>query len=87
MGQDAKIDLEKVCLPLPTVPSCAPNSLGSLLHLFQNVIEIHRPTLPIYQTVIEKTRGLTFRTQAMGAAMAGAQPQSTNQLVGVEAAG
>ncbi len=35
----------------------------------QNVIEINRPPLPIYQSVIEKTRGLAFRTQALGAAM------------------
>lgn len=33
------------------------------------MIEINRPALPIYQTVIEKTRGLAFRTQALGAAM------------------
>jgi translation initiation factor 3 subunit E len=35
----------------------------------QNVIEIHRPALPIYQSVIEKTRGLSIRTQALGAAL------------------
>ena len=35
----------------------------------QNVIEIHRPPLPVYQAVIEKTRGLALRTQAMGASM------------------
>ena len=35
----------------------------------QNVIEINRPPLPVYQSVIEKTRGLAFRTQAIGAAM------------------
>lgn len=35
----------------------------------QNVIEIHRPPLPVYQSIIEKTRGLAFRTQALGAAM------------------
>ena len=40
-----------------------------IIHTSQNVIEIHRPPLPIYQSVIEKTRGLAFRTQAMGAAM------------------
>ncbi len=53
-----------------------PTSCSSLTHanfdilLFQNVIEINRPPQPIYQTVIEKTRGLAFRTQALGAAMA-----------------
>ncbi|KAH9925371.1 eukaryotic translation initiation factor 3 subunit 6 [Epithele typhae] len=39
------------------------------IDLEKNVIEIHRPPLPMYQTVIEKTRGLAFRTQALGAAM------------------
>ena len=39
----------------------------------QNVIEIHRPPLPMYQTVIEKTRGLAFRIQALGAAMSRTQ--------------
>ena len=65
MGADAKIDLEKVHI-LSAFP------LRSLLtyHFSQNVIEIHRPPLPIYQSVIEKTRGLAFRTQAMGAAIA-----------------
>jgi len=38
--------------------------------LVQNVIEINRPPQPIYQTIIEKTRGLALRTQALGAAMA-----------------
>ncbi|THH16705.1 hypothetical protein EW146_g3973 [Bondarzewia mesenterica] len=45
------------------------------IDLEKNVIEIHRPALPIYQTVIEKTRGLSIRTQAMGAAMARASTQ------------
>lgn len=39
------------------------------IDLEKNVIEINRPPLPIYQSVIEKTRGLAFRTQALGAAM------------------
>ncbi|KAF8585071.1 eukaryotic translation initiation factor 3, subunit 6 [Ramaria rubella] len=39
------------------------------IDLEKNVIEINRPALPVYQTVIEKTRGLAFRTQALGAAM------------------
>ncbi|KAG5633906.1 hypothetical protein DXG03_006528 [Asterophora parasitica] len=38
------------------------------IDLEKNVIEINRPPLPIYQTVIEKTRGLALRTQAVGAA-------------------
>ena len=37
--------------------------------LLQNVVEINRPPQPVYQTIIEKTRGLAFRTQAVGAAM------------------
>jgi translation initiation factor 3 subunit E len=44
-------------------------SLRSDSYLLQNVIEIHRPALPIYQSVIEKTRGLSIRTQALGAAL------------------
>jgi translation initiation factor 3 subunit E len=43
--------------------------LFELMILPQNVIEIHRPALPIYQSVIEKTRGLSIRTQALGAAL------------------
>ena len=35
----------------------------------QNVIEIHRQALPIYQSAIEKTRGLSIKTQALGAAL------------------
>ncbi|KAF7790196.1 hypothetical protein EIP86_001148 [Pleurotus ostreatoroseus] len=40
------------------------------IDLGKNVIEINRPPQPVYQTVIEKTRGLAFRTQALGAALA-----------------
>jgi hypothetical protein len=36
----------------------------------QNVIEINRPPLPVYQNVIEKTRQLAVRTQALGVAIA-----------------
>ena len=36
---------------------------------FQNVIEINRPSLPVYQTVIERTRQLAVRTQALGVAV------------------
>ncbi|KIK09508.1 hypothetical protein K443DRAFT_671405 [Laccaria amethystina LaAM-08-1] len=39
------------------------------MFVLQNVIEINQPALPIYQTVIEKTRGLALRTQALGAAV------------------
>ncbi|KAI0792731.1 eIF3 subunit 6 N terminal domain-containing protein [Abortiporus biennis] len=44
------------------------------IDLEKNVIEINRPPLPIYQTIIEKTRGLAFRTQALGAAISRSQP-------------
>ncbi|KIM56914.1 hypothetical protein SCLCIDRAFT_131622 [Scleroderma citrinum Foug A] len=50
------------------------------IDLEKNVIEIHRSPLPVYQTVIEKTRGLAFRTQAMGAGMLHPQqPVQQNQ--------
>ncbi|KAG2071543.1 eukaryotic translation initiation factor 3, subunit 6 [Suillus decipiens] len=39
------------------------------IDLEKNVIEIHRSPLPVYQSVIEKTRGLAFRTQALGTSM------------------
>ena len=59
----------------------------NLVYRRQNVIEIHRPPQPVYQTVIEKTRGLALRTQAIGAAVAragGAMPfeQQPQQQVG-----
>ncbi|KAG7446035.1 uncharacterized protein BT62DRAFT_994396 [Guyanagaster necrorhizus] len=40
------------------------------IDLEKNVIQISRPPLPIYQSMIEKTRGLAIRTQALGAAVA-----------------
>ncbi|KZV93477.1 eukaryotic translation initiation factor 3, subunit 6 [Exidia glandulosa HHB12029] len=39
------------------------------IDLEKNVIIISRPPQPIYQSVIEKTRGLAFRTSAIGAAI------------------
>ncbi|TFK60523.1 eukaryotic translation initiation factor 3, subunit 6 [Pluteus cervinus] len=39
------------------------------IDLEKNVIHINRPPQPIYQTVIEKTRGLALRSQALGAAV------------------
>jgi len=39
------------------------------IDLEKNVIEINRHAQPVYQSVIEKTRGLAFRTQALGAAL------------------
>ncbi|KAH7913217.1 eIF3 subunit 6 N terminal domain-containing protein [Hygrophoropsis aurantiaca] len=58
------------------------------IDLEKNVIEIHRSPVPVYQSVIEKTRGLAFRTQGMGAGMLqpqGAAPQQAQPAV-VEAA-
>jgi len=49
------------------------------IDLEKNVITINRPALPIYQSVIEKTRGLAFRTQALGAAMSRSQHQQQQQ--------
>jgi translation initiation factor 3 subunit E len=66
MAADAKIDLEKVFF-YPLFLFMLP-FLDQQFFL-QNVIEIHRPALPIYQSVIEKTRGLSIRTQALGAAL------------------
>jgi translation initiation factor 3 subunit E len=46
----------------------------------QNMIEINRPALPVYQSVIERTRGLALRTQALGAAISrSGQSQSQRQ--------
>ena len=75
MGADAKIDLEKVCPFLLPTAARKRRSPRTLAPGMQNVIEIHRPALPVYQTVIEKTRGLSIRTQALGAAMARANTQ------------
>ncbi|KAF9525591.1 eukaryotic translation initiation factor 3 subunit 6 [Crepidotus variabilis] len=47
------------------------------IDLGKNVIEINRPPLPVYQTVIEKTRQLAVRTQALGVTVSrAAQPQA-----------
>ncbi|KAF5347211.1 hypothetical protein D9758_011043 [Tetrapyrgos nigripes] len=40
------------------------------IDLEKNLIQISRPPQPIYQSVIEKTRGLAIRTQVLGAAVA-----------------
>ena len=40
------------------------------IDLEKNVIVVARPPQPVYQAVIEKTRGLAFRTSAIGAAIA-----------------
>ncbi|KAG5723633.1 Eukaryotic translation initiation factor 3 subunit E [Termitomyces sp. T112] len=47
------------------------------IDLEKNIIEINRPPLPVYQTIIEKTRGLALRTQALGAAAARSGQQSS----------
>ncbi|TEB27765.1 eukaryotic translation initiation factor 3 subunit 6 [Coprinellus micaceus] len=48
------------------------------IDLEKDVIEIHRPPQPVYQTIIEKTRGLSLRTQAVGSALA-RSAQATQQ--------
>lgn len=63
MGADAKIDLEKASSPGRT------RETACSFVVIQNVIHINRQPLPVYQSVIEKTRGLAFRTQALGAAV------------------
>ncbi|KAI0260646.1 eukaryotic translation initiation factor 3, subunit 6 [Gloeopeniophorella convolvens] len=50
------------------------------IDLEKNVIEINRPALPIYQSVIEKTRGLSIRTQALGAALSRTGQQQAQQV-------
>ncbi|KAG8903087.1 eukaryotic translation initiation factor 3 subunit E [Tulasnella sp. 403] len=40
------------------------------IDLEQNVISTSKPSLPVYQSVIERTKGLAFRSQVLGAAMA-----------------
>lgn len=50
------------------------------------MIEINRPPVPIYQSVIEKTRGLAFRTQAIGTAMEKQVQQPEAQPAPVEVA-
>lgn len=40
------------------------------IDLEQNVISTSKPSVPVYQSIIEKTKGLAFRTQVLGAAMA-----------------
>ncbi|KAJ7621129.1 eukaryotic translation initiation factor 3, subunit 6 [Roridomyces roridus] len=39
------------------------------IDLDKNVIEISRPAVPVYQTVIDKTRGLHLRTSGLGTAI------------------
>ncbi|KZT51309.1 eukaryotic translation initiation factor 3, subunit 6 [Calocera cornea HHB12733] len=39
------------------------------IDLSRNIIVIDKPHAPVYQSVIERTRGLSFRTQALGVAM------------------
>ncbi|KAJ7489480.1 eIF3 subunit 6 N terminal domain-containing protein [Mycena latifolia] len=39
------------------------------IDLDKNIIEIFRPAVPVYQTVIDKTRGLHLRTSGLGTAI------------------
>ncbi|GAA5971901.1 hypothetical protein JCM11641_001561 [Rhodosporidiobolus odoratus] len=43
--------------------------LDAKIDLKQNIVEMNHSEQPVYQTVIEKTRGLLFRSQAMASAM------------------
>ncbi|KAG8888628.1 eukaryotic translation initiation factor 3 subunit E [Tulasnella sp. 332] len=63
---------EKWIVNLIRDPSSALFSLSAdaKIDLEQNVISTNKGSLPVYQSVIEKTRGLAFRTQVLGAAMA-----------------
>ncbi|KAF7974466.1 hypothetical protein HWV62_12108 [Athelia sp. TMB] len=49
------------------------------IDLEKNVIEINRPPLPVYQSIIENTRGLVLGSQAMGAAMTRPPPPFQQQ--------
>ncbi|KAH9480893.1 Eukaryotic translation initiation factor 3 subunit E [Psilocybe cubensis] len=49
------------------------------IDLEKNVIEINRPALPVYQSVIEKTRQLAVRTQALGVTITRAGQQAQQQ--------
>ena len=64
MGADAKIDLEKVCHLFIF------HFFFMLISYNQNVVVINRPSQPVYHNIIEKTRQLAVRTQALGVAMA-----------------
>ena len=87
MGTDAKIDLKKVRLSSLFIHSASnANVLHIIPHRFkrlsQNEIHIARAHPPVYQTIIEKTRGLAFRTQVLGVAMgkraAGEEVETSN---------
>ncbi|BGP15016.1 hypothetical protein JCM10213_002839 [Rhodosporidiobolus nylandii] len=43
--------------------------LDAKIDLKQNIVQMNHTEQPVYQTVIEKTRGLLFRSQAMASAM------------------
>ena len=78
MAADATIDLEKVCASSPFALFL--NSRQTVI-IPQNVIEIYRPALPIYQSAIEKTRGLSIWTQTLGAALSRTGHQQQMQPV------
>ncbi|KAJ7905049.1 eukaryotic translation initiation factor 3 subunit 6 [Mycena leptocephala] len=55
------------------------------IDLDKNVIEIFRPAVPVYQTVIDKTRGLHLRTSGLGTAISRMGAGGTQGAVGGEA--
>ncbi|CAK5262199.1 unnamed protein product [Mycena citricolor] len=44
-------------------------SADAKIDLDKNIIEIFRPAVPVYQTIIDKTRGLHLRTSGLGTAV------------------
>ena len=69
--------VSKMCVLLRSSPF--PTHLRQTGIIPQDVIEIHRPALPIYQSVIEKSRRLSIRTQALGAPLSGTGKQQQMQ--------
>lgn len=64
---DAKIDFKEVRYPdAPPVPESVVLILFSAL---QNTVQMNHSETPVYQSVIERSKGLLFRAQAMGSAM------------------
>ena len=55
--------------PFLSLP-CCPSPITDSTCFPQDIIKIHQPPLLVYQSVIKKTHGLGFHTQAIGAAIA-----------------
>lgn len=56
---DAKIDFKQVCSA----------SLARRADAQQNTVQMNHTETPVYQSVIERSKGLLFRAQAMSSAM------------------